>query len=289
MALSTIAAIVILAVFAPIVAFQIPLYSLRWYEIANRNKDGETFKIKAIFSRRMRPLTAFIMETIYSAVYCFSFLIALIAKGFARVRKSRPRYELIDSDKPLTVLIHGVFSMSGLFWLMRLRFRFAKIPNVVTFSYSPFDKSETSHHEKLRDFVLGYRSKANIKKTILVGHSFGGIISFDYAAKYGKDEVLGMVALATPFHGSRLGVFGLTRLARSLTPWNPRFGKIIATAPPAPLLSIYSRYDQIVLPYTNCEHPLATSNEMIETCGHSGVIFDPTAFKLMRDWIRKLA
>ena len=289
MALPWIVLAVFAATIAPFLFFQSLLYLIRWYETANRLQDSSRWFLSAIFTRRMKPLRAFIAEIVYSIIYTATYVVSLVVSLFTLFRIPPKNYGDINSAKPLVVLIHGVFARPALFWLMRLRFRMAGIGNVVTFSYPPLGGDIAGHHEKLRDMILAYRKNAGITKTILVGHSYGGIIAFDYTTKYGADEVLGLATLGAPFRGSRLAVYGLTKLARSLNPWNPRFGEILAIQPPAPFLSVYSRYDQFVLPYTNSHHPKAERNEEIDSCGHSGLYFDSTASFLLVEWIKKVS
>ncbi len=240
------------------------LYMLRWFDMANRADGALPPWNKAIFADRGRPLRAYLRETIYGLVYTATLVVARLL-GWMR-RKKTIRY---TDNAPLVALIHGYKASGAHFWLMRWRLR-KLAPNVMTFTYDGSDPA-TPHHRRLRDAILAARKNGASARTLIVGQSYGGIIGFDYANECAEaDEMVGLAALGTPFHGSRLAALSLSPLARSMTPTNPRFATLLSAAPGCPFLSLFSRYDQFVIPYTNSEHPTA-DNRVVDSCGHAGL------------------
>lgn len=129
-------------------------------------------------------------------------------------------------------------------------------------------------------------AKTGMSDVALVGHSLGGVVAFEYARAYGETgEIKAVVTLGAPLRGSRLAVLGMSRAARRLHPSNPLFAEIASATLNARFLSIYSRYDQLVLPYTNSERPAADENREIDLCGHTGFFFNRAVFKIILSWL----
>ncbi|MBF0171381.1 MAG: alpha/beta hydrolase [Nitrospinae bacterium] len=254
------------------------LYMLRWFDLANRSGETPPPWTQALFADRGRPLRAYLRETLYGILYAVTQGGDILFGWTARRR--RPPF---DGAAPLVVLIHGYRARPAHFWLLRWRLR-RMAPNIVTFAYDGKDPL-VPYHLRLRDVVLAARRNGAPARTLLIGHSYGGIIAFDYATGCAEPgEMVALAALGAPFHGSRLAALGFSPLARSMTPSNPRFGAILAARPDCPFLSLFTRYDQFVIPYTNSEHPAADHRE-IDTCGHAGLYFDRTAWKALRGWL----
>ncbi len=263
------------------------LYMLRWYEVSNRINDRDTRWLNAIWSHKARPLRTFMAECGYAVIY----LASLAAGHLIRIIGKRGKgYDPanIDKEKPVVALIHGYLSSPTIFWLMRWRLKRNGIPNVVTFGYKSIGgESIEKYGELLRDFMLALRAETGARETVLMGHSLGGLIAHEYAAKQASEgEMRGIVALGSPFHGSRLAAMAITTMGMSLRPANPIFAEIVRRGIDTPFLAVYSRYDQFVLPYTNSEHPLADKNIEVNGCGHSGFYFNGKVFKITLEWLK---
>lgn len=272
-----------------LLAAQLFLYALRWYEIQSRGGGADALWTKAVWAEKARPLRSFVKEYLYSVLYIFTYIAGYLAPPFLFKRAS-PDFSRVKAGRPVTVLIHGYMARPWMFWLMGLRLRLRGVPNVMTFGYRSRGAGPGELAEKLRDFMLKVRAGTGINDVVLVGHSLGGLIAHEYARKHGAGgDVKAVVAMAAPFRGSRLSALAVTSLGRSLGPDNPIFPEIIRTKVNAPFVSIYSRYDQFVLPYTNSHHPRADENVEIAVCGHSGFYFSGAAFRAAADWIQKAA
>lgn len=267
--------------FVFITLIQLLFYAFRWYEISNRVFDPQVTWFKALTWRKWRPLRTFANEIFYSALYNITIVLGLLIKLFKENLNSIDPAKFVR-DKPVIILIHGYMGQPIHFWLMRLRLTFKKTPNVVTFGYKLGGNEIEPYRSRLREFVLQIHAETGIRDIIFIGQSFGGVMALDYAHEYeGSGEVMGVIALGSPFRGSRLSVMAITPLARSLHPESPLLAKVIDIKIKAPFITIYSRYEQLVLPYTNAQHPYADENIEVDTCGHSGYFLNGKVFKIV--------
>lgn len=268
-----------------VLATEFILYGFRWYEISNRGNSPETTWYNSLKAERYRPARIFFKECFLTVIYIFSYLPWLIRFILKRKRVEFEPGELVKG-KPLIILIHGIFGKSDHFWLMRRRFASRSVPNVLTFEYESVSKSFAENCESLRDFLLRIKAKTGMGEAVLIGHSLGGLVAHEYVRQFGESgEVKALVALGAPFRGTRLAVMAMTGKARSLTPSNPIFAEIIFSRLNTRFLSLYSRYDQFIIPYTNSDHPGADENMEIDYCGHTGFFFNKKVFKIIAKWI----
>ncbi len=268
-------------------AVQLFLYSLRWYEISNRVYDSEMTWFKALRDSRFKPVRVFFRECFYAVIYISCYPPAFAARLLRREHMEFEPGELVKG-KPLIILIHGLFGLPAHFWIMRRRFAARSIPNALVFEYNSFKGSPADNCARLRDFLLRVKAKTGMSEVILIGHSLGGLIAHEYAREYGNSgDVKAVVALGTPFRGTRLTALAIMKKARGLHPSNPLFAEITTAKLNADFLSLYSRYDQFILPYTNSEHPGADENREIDICGHTGFFFNKKVFKIILEWITR--
>lgn len=71
------------------------------------------------------------------------------------------------------------------------------------------------------DVVVEYLSHAGLSGAVLVAHSKGGLIGKRVLLSPASDRLLGMVAIATPFTGSRWARYMVSRALRSFDPRDP--------------------------------------------------------------------
>jgi triacylglycerol esterase/lipase EstA (alpha/beta hydrolase family) len=118
-----------------------------------------------------------------------------------------------------------------------------------------------------------------------LGHSLGGVVIFHTLLRGGGERSLGTcLALGAPFHGTRMANFSSSPLLRQFAPGSPMLGDLCAKleAPGAVssltrLVSIWSNYDNVVLPNTSAVLPSPPAeNIRVDFVGHVSMLFSAT-------------
>ncbi|AEG45640.1 triacylglycerol lipase [Isoptericola variabilis] len=94
------------------------------------------------------------------------------------------------------------------------------------------------------DVVADHLERTGLSGVVLVAHSKGGLIGKRVMLSTASDRVVGMVAIATPFSGSRWARYMLTRSLRSFDPRDPVLlalaGELVVNER---ITAIYPRFD----------------------------------------------
>jgi pimeloyl-ACP methyl ester carboxylesterase len=244
-------------------------YTVAWYERANARPD----LIERRFTTRGVCIAIWLLV---QETACL--LVTIIMRPFGWIATRLP--EAGQSDRPPVILLHGLFqNRSCLFWL-QFRLRSAGYLQTVSISTPPWRDMETLT-ESLVKKVDELRIKLKVEKFVLIGHSMGGMIARNYIQnRGGAAHVHGMVTLGSPHFGSKLAPFAISPMGRTLLPGSEFLTKFNSVAWPeqAKAVSIYTRYDNIVLPAESAKMPGAQVMEL-DGMGHTSLLFHPRALR----------
>ncbi|MDH5508953.1 MAG: alpha/beta hydrolase [Nitrospinota bacterium] len=263
------------------------LYAIRWYDLSIRGFDPLRPWTGWLSGHFGRPVRTFVAEFLYCMVNAFFLVVGYVMRLFGR-RSSIPSGKNAVQGAPLVVLIHGLMSTGANMWIMKLRLNMRGIRNIAVYDYESTKGTVELQRDKLRDFLATAHQQTGAEGVAFIAHSMGGVIAHDYACQYGEawGGTLALVTTGSPMRGSRLAAFGLSAAARALHPENPYFTQLGARRPQAPFVCIGSVYDELVIPYTNSSHPLADRFELVDTCGHAGLIYNGRAFGHVMEALR---
>lgn len=124
------------------------------------------------------------------------------------------------------------------------------------------------------DLVTAYLESRGVRKCVVLAHSKGGLVGKQIMLDDAAERIVGMVAVATPFGGSR---YGRMMLVPTLRVFSPRSATIRdlsgATGVDARIVSVFARLD----PHIPEGSALAgaAKNVMLETGGHFRILADP--------------
>lgn len=126
---------------------------------------------------------------------------------------------------------------------------------------------------EMAEQVTAYLQEHDLPEVLIVAHSKGGLVGKQVMIGPAADRVRGMIAVATPFGGSRYA-----RLFRSptLRIFSPADATIVALASQAAvnshIVSIYGRFDPHIPEGSELPH---AKNVRLETGGHFRILAHP--------------
>jgi triacylglycerol esterase/lipase EstA (alpha/beta hydrolase family) len=244
-------------------------FTVAWYERANSRPD--------LIDRRFNTRGVCIaLWLLIEETACLLLTILLRPFGW-------PQPQLPDAEQnihPPIILLHGLFqNRSCLFW-MQYRLRSAGYQQVISINTPPWRDLETLT-EGLAKKVDELRINLKVDKVILIGHSMGGMIARNYVQnRGGAANVLAMITLGSPHHGSKLAPFALTPMGKTLLPGSAFLRQFNSVTWPEQTraVSIYTRYDNIVLPAESAKMNGAQQVEL-DGMGHTALLFHPRSLQ----------
>ncbi len=248
--------------------FVVVSHTFAWYEQANRHP--ELMEGRMALSRLWMAVRLMALEAV-----CLLSNIALYPLGWVRLPAKRP-----GKDETPVILLHGLFHSRSCWLWTRYWLRQAGFSSVYAINLPPW-KDVESLTERVAKKVDALRHKAGIDKVHLVGHSMGGIIARNYLQiRGGAGRVDRLVMLGTPNGGSKLAALALSPLAASLMPGSELLQRLDAAAmpPETKVTAVYSRHDNIVIPFDNGRLQGADNVELSEI-GHTALLYHPQAFQ----------
>jgi triacylglycerol esterase/lipase EstA (alpha/beta hydrolase family) len=244
-------------------------YTVAWYERANSLPD----LIERRFTSRGVCIAIWLL---IQETGCL--LLTILLRPFGWSQPQIP--EANSSAKPPVILLHGLFqNRSCLFWLQH-RLKAVGYQNVISINTPPWRDMEAST-EGLAKKVDELRIKLKVETVILIGHSMGGMIARNYVQNRGGSAYVdAMVTLGSPHHGSKLAPFALSSMGKSLLPGSAFLTKFNSVPWPetTPATSIYTRYDNIVLPVESAKMEGAKQVEL-DGMGHTALLFHPRSLQ----------
>lgn len=268
----------ILTLFAGLVGLVVLLsYAIVWYE--RSNLDAGLFDNR--FTTGNLGLAAWLVLQEGALLF---FTVLLHPLGWIKFKEApaEPGYG------PPILLLHGLFHNRACWLWTRWRLHRRGLHNVCSINLPPGHGLERLT-ERVAEKVEELRRETGSDQVLLVGHSMGGMIARNFMQLGGgADKVAGCILLGTPNRGSKLAPFSVTDLGRLLLPGS-EFLQLLAEAPlPAGvrLTAIYSRHDNMVIPFESAQMPGAENIEL-SGMGHMGLLYHPLAFEYLIDALKE--
>jgi len=119
---------------------------------------------------------------------------------------------------------------------------------------------------------------------LMIGHSLGGLLAKAYAGRKDVDQgpaIRAVVTLGSPHKGSRMVVFGIGKLAKSLTFGSNLIHELeqIKTPSEVECTAIYSPVDNMVLPAESLKAPPGWKEKMTGPICHVSMLYHWPTFK----------
>ena len=188
------------------------------------------------------------------------------------------------TSTPPVILIHGLYHNASAWIFYRWWLRRAGYRRVYLFNYNSLKSTFGEISGKLDKWMKETARSFPGEEVLMVGHSLGGLLAKAYAGK--KDGVQGpavraVVTLGTPHKGSRMTVFGIGRLARSLAFGSTLIRELEEIRIPSDVdcTAIYSPVDNMVLPAESLKAPPGWNEERTGPICHVSMLYHWGTFK----------
>jgi len=246
-------------------------YLLRRYELGNRIPADSPAVGNASLVEKAIGMAC--------EVAAFFFAILLYPLGYLLGESSSAS---IRPDERPILLCHGYLHNRSAFLLMNHRIRRAGWNNVIAPNFRPASASIPRFAEQLSEKVRHAISRTGCDRVSLIGHSMGGLVVRYYIEKLGgSSSVHTAITLGTPNLGTKMAVFGPLDTARQFRP-----DSMVITDLRQPsssyegvnMVSIWSDFDNVVLPPENASLPEPCKNIVVHNVGHIALLFSGRVF-----------
>lgn len=194
-------------------------------------------------------------------------------------------------DRPLVVLVHGLFHNPGAWILFRHRLR-AKGFGTACFGYPSWAVQWDETVAGLTTYLTKILAENPERPVHLVGHSLGGLLLRCALAQMPDPRIRTLVTLGTPYGGSKLSPFALSSLGRYLAYGGETVTRIAALPTPAGVrcLALYSPADNMVMPNSALRCGLQDWEErQTRPVSHVAMLHSKDVFDEALEWMRRSA
>ncbi len=222
---------------------------------------------------QQQSLTAWIrtfFNELLATFFAFTILIPLSVL-FAPKLPSQVRRDL-----PIIVLVHGLVSNSGVWWLFGRRLKrllALRSQDVLIDSLNlgkPFESLDV-YVEKLDQHLNQIRRLTDVP-IVLVGHSMGGLVCRAWLGLHPKFGVSELITLGTPHQGSETANFFALPNLIQMRPDSYWLSGLLSR-PSVPSTAIFSLHDNLVVPYASGQSQFFDSLPL-KGVGHLSLLFD---------------
>jgi len=247
-------------------------YAIVWYE--NSNLDPNLVESRFQPHNLWLAARLVVMETLLLAL-----TVLLHPLGWLP-----PRETPANLDASPVLLLHGLFHNRACWLWLKLQLRRRGHTAVYTINLPPWKDIEALT-ERVAKKVDEIRLAQGVDRVHLIGHSMGGMIARNYLQlRGGAPKVASCTLLAAPNGGSKLAPFAISPLARVLIPGSEFLHRLAQAPLPegVPLRALYSRHDNMVLPFM---HGRLEGAEELELAGmgHMAILYHPDAINPLLD------
>jgi len=194
-----------------------------------------------------------------------------------------------DPRRPAVLLIAG-FMCNRAVWKPLLDSGLLARFNVATVNLEPIFGDIDTYAEVVHRAVDRLCAAAGAERVLLVGHSMGGLAARVYLRQNGDARVARVVTLASPHHGTVLGLLGHSRNARQMARGS-RFVARLADDDRARwprFTNVAARDDNMVIPRSNSMLQGAKQIEL-DGVGHLALIEDRRAWQIVAEEAQAVA
>ena len=256
--------------------FPLMTYIVFWYDTGNSPYRDE------LAEQSGGRVTSWILKGVVSSI--LSHIVVIFSCPLAFVKRLWRPNPKDNASSPPVILIHGLYHNASAWIFYRWWLRRAGYQRVYLFNYNSLKSTFWEISDQLNKWMVETARSFPGEAVLMVGHSLGGLLAKAYAGGKDGDQgpaVSALVTLGSPHKGSRMVVFGIGRLAKSLA-----FGSIltreleqIRVPSHVRCTAIYSPMDNMVLPHESLKAPSGWNEERTEPICHVSMLYHRSTFK----------
>ncbi len=182
--------------------------------------------------------------------------------------------ELVPTDAMPVLFVHGYFSNRGCFRPLVRAIEARVAGPVVVPNFRTWFASIEAFEEEIHAAIERVAAATGQSRVFVVAHSMGGLGMRTYFVRRGSRRVAGLVTIACPHHGTALARLGSGENARQMRQGSvflSELARMEEMANRPPILSIYSRHDNLVSPQESARLAGAR-NVVLKGYGHLGLL-----------------
>ena len=250
--------------------FPLSTYILFWYETANSAYKEELARISGNKTRGwiMRGFVSSILSNL-AVIGCYPLV---LVRNLWRPGSGG------KGAAPPVILIHGLYHNASAWIRFRGALKRDGYDRLYAFNYKSFGSDFHEIFRKLEQWITEIGRDFSGEEIILVGHSMGGLLAKAYAAKgdaFQGPGVKALITLGTPFRGSKMVVFGMGGLGKSLAWDGHLIQELQSKQVPSgvPCVAFYSPVDNLVLPPESLKPPAGWGEEQTDPICHVAMLY----------------
>jgi pimeloyl-ACP methyl ester carboxylesterase len=181
------------------------------------------------------------------------------------------------------ILVHGIYCNGAIWRPVAKSLRGAGVAPVVAPDLDPLLGSIDEQACGLAAVVAETCRAHAAEQAVVIAHSMGGLVARRMIATAGGSQVARLVTIGTPHHGTRLAALGIGRAPEQMRPrcaWLGTLETAERSVAAPPIVSIYSRDDEIVVPASSARLEGAR-NIALSGHGHIALLFSEDLPRLL--------
>ncbi len=266
--------------------FPLMTYVIFWYDTGNSPYRDELAKESG------GRTTSWILKGFLSSI--LSHIIMISSYPLVFVKSLWEPTPSGSASSPPVILIHGLYHNASAWIFYRWWLRQSGYQRVYHFNYNSLKLTFPEISGQLDKWMTETARSFPGEAVLMVGHSLGGLLARAYAGRKDGDRgpaVRAVVTLGSPHKGSRMVVFGVGRLAKSLAFGSPLISDLEQIRIPSGVdcTAIYSPVDNMVLPTESLKAPPGWKGERTDPICHVSMLYHRPTFRRVLNCLRSLS
>lgn len=208
-------------------------------------------------------------------------------------RLGRPKKRQ-DTSLPIILLLHGYLHNESAWRSFEKELEHHQIGDVYKITKRKLFSSIDDYAAQIHDTLENIQRLTPKRKVILIGHSMGGLAAMHYINKYEPSEnheILAVITLASPLHGTRIAKRGIGACAREMEPYSYFIEELLEKTELQKSIRYYHlacSKDRVVYEkFALREGAFNTTNWIAEGLGHKAPLRNKEVLKQIISWIRE--